>query len=177
MAEELQADKTEAVLAHELGHARYGHLTFLFMMLLCLSALLTPALELLPRSWHNSPFAESGAMLGLMGAYLYFFYGTIMRQCEREADLASAELMGTSAPLVGALEKLALITGNVRNVWCWHHGTIASRVAAVEQLSRDPAAGRRFHAQQRRMRILLMLLTAAALGLEFYVRMIYRIVD
>ena len=69
------------------------------------------------------------------------------------------------------------MTGNVRHIWCWHHGSIASRVAAVQQLSRDPAAGRRFHARQRRVRILLMLLTSAALGLEFYVRMIYRIVD
>ena len=98
LADELGPEETEAVLAHELGHARYGHLAFLFMMILCLSALLNPVLDLLPQNWRNTPFAEAGALISLVGAYMYFFYGTVMRQCEREADLASAELMGTPAP-------------------------------------------------------------------------------
>jgi len=172
LVDELGPEETEAVLAHELGHARHGHLAFLFMMILCLSALLNPVLDLLPESWRNSPFAEAGALISLVGAYMYFFYGTVMRQCEREADLASAELMGTSAPLVAALEKLALMTGNVRNIWCWHHGSIAERVTAVRQLSQDPEAGRRFHARQRRVRILFAILTCAALGAELYARLI-----
>jgi len=172
LVDELGTEQTEAVLAHELGHARYGHLAFLFVMVLCLSALLNPALDLLPQNWRDSPLVEIGALMCLIGAYMYFFYGTIMRQCEREADLASAELLGTSAPLVAALERLAQMTGNVRNVWCWHHGSIAERVSAVEQLSRDPEAGRRLHASLRRMRILFTLLTAAALVAELWTRLI-----
>lgn len=171
LADELEPEETEAVLAHELGHARHGHLLFLFVMIICLSTLLNPVLETLPETWRESPLVEIGALMGFVGAYMYFFYGTIMRQCEREADLASAELLGTAAPLVAALEKLALITGNIRNVWCWHHGSIAERVAAVQRLSQDAEASRRFHARLRRMRILLTLLTAAALGVELYAKL------
>jgi len=171
LVDELDTEQTEAVLAHELGHARYGHLTFLFVMVLCLSALLNPALDLLPRNWREAPLVEIGALMGFIGAYMYFFYGTLMRQCEREADLASAELLGTPAPLVAALERLAQMTGNIRNVWCWHHGSIADRVAAVRQLSSDPEASRRFHAGQRRVRILFTILTVAALGIELYNRL------
>jgi Zn-dependent protease with chaperone function len=172
LADELGSEETEAVLAHELGHARHGHLAFLFMMILCLAALLDPVMAWLPESWRNSPFAEAGVLISLVGAYMYFFYGTVMRQCEREADLASAELMGTPAPLIAALEKLALLTGNVRHIWCWHHGSIAERVAAVQQLSRDPEASLRFHARQRRTRILFAILTVAALGAELWAKLV-----
>jgi Zn-dependent protease with chaperone function len=172
LVDELGTDETEAVLAHELGHARYGHLAFLLMMVLCLSAVLDPVLDILPENWRNSPLAYAGVLISVVGAYMYFFYGTVMRQCEREADLASAELMGTPAPLIAALEKLAVLTGNVRHIWCWHHGSIAERVAAVQQLSGDPEAGRRFHARQRMVRILFALLTFAALGAELWSRLV-----
>jgi hypothetical protein len=94
-----------------------------------------------------------------------------MRQCEREADLASAELMGTAQPLVAALERLARITGNIRNVWCWHHGSIADRVAAVERLSHDPEASRRFHRLVRWVRIAFIVLTVAVLAMQMYQRL------
>jgi Zn-dependent protease with chaperone function len=171
LVEELGMEETEAVLGHELGHARYGHLLFLFMMILCLSALLDPVLSALPASWRKTPLVEIGVTLGFISGYMYLFYGTIMRQCEREADLASAELMGSPAPLVSALEKLAEITGNIRNVWCWHHGSIAQRVAAVERLSQDEAAGKQLHARLRRVRIMFAVLTAVALAAQMWVRL------
>src|SRR6185295_17014253 len=87
-----------------------------------------------------------------MVAYIYFFFGAMSRRCEREADLASAELMGTPLPLITALEKIASINGNMRRVPCWHHGSIAERVEAVQSLAADPEATRQFHAGQMRLR-------------------------
>ncbi|MEI6235047.1 MAG: hypothetical protein WCT04_18475, partial [Planctomycetota bacterium] len=80
----------------------------------------------------------------------------VSRQCEREADLASAELIGTPEPLITALEKVGERSGNSRSVPCWHHGSIAERVTAVLQLSADPTESIRFHARQKWLRIALI---------------------
>ncbi|MCY3022884.1 MAG: M48 family metallopeptidase [Planctomycetota bacterium] len=172
LVDELSPAETEAVLAHELGHARHGHLVFLFVMILCLSALLDPIQRVLPEAWRASPLIEIGVLISFITAYMYLFYGAIMRQCEREADLASAELLGTAVPLIMALEKLALITGNIRNVWCWHHGSIAERVAAVNRLSQDPDGSRKFHRRLRLMRVMFAVFTLVALGAELCSRLL-----
>ena len=175
LADELSLDETEAVLGHELGHARYGHLTFYFVIVLGMSVLIT-ALSMLPGvlpeplknlfngKWAGQPLFEAGLTLAFMIAYIYFFFGALSRQCEREADLASAELMGTPQPLITALEKIASMNGNMRRVPCWHHGSIAERVQAVEHLSADPEAMRQFHARQKRLRIVLTLATLALIA-------------
>src|SRR6185295_10998407 len=100
-----------------------------------------------------------------MVAYIYFFFGAMSRRCEREADLASAELMGTPQPLITALEKIASMNGNMRRVPCWHHGSIAERVEAVQTLAADPVATRLFHERQTRLRRTLTVLTVVLLGL------------
>lgn len=171
LVDELSPRETEAVLAHELGHARYGHLTLLFVMMLGLSALLDPVLMLLPEPWRDSPLVQSAVLIAVITLYIRLVYGAIMRRCECEADLASAELMGTPVPLVTALEKLAVITGNIRDVWSWHHGSLAERVAAVTALSGDPAHGERFHSRLRRFRIAFTVLTVAALCVQFWARL------
>ncbi|HYG77173.1 MAG TPA: M48 family metallopeptidase [Planctomycetota bacterium] len=167
LAEELTLEETEAVLAHELGHARHGHLTLLFVMLLALLALLGIVLLAF-----DSPIAQIAAVLIFLVVYIRFVFGAIMRQCEREADLASAELMGTPVPLVTALEKLAIITGNIRNVWSWHHGSMAERVNAVMSLSSDPAGSYFFHRRLRRFRIAFTVTTLAVLGAEIFSKLV-----
>ena len=165
LVDELGMDETEAVLAHELGHARHGHLMLLFVMLLCLSAMLQPAIQLLPPQWH-SPLIEALASFAFIVLYIRGFFGAIMRECEREADLASAELVGSPIPIMNALEKLAMRTGNTRNIYTWHHGSIADRVASVLQLSSDPAGSERVHAQTRRVRFLFAVLALLAIVLQ-----------
>lgn len=165
LVDELTMEETEAVLAHELGHARYGHLSLLLLMLLSMTALLDPILQVLPPG-ANSPLAQSGVLVVFVILYMWGFFGRIMRQCEREADLASAELLGTATPLVSALEKLANLGGNIRNVYSWHHGSIADRVDSVTRLSIDPGSSAIFHQQQRRIRLLFAAMTLAAIGMQ-----------
>jgi Zn-dependent protease with chaperone function len=161
LVDELGMEETEAVLAHELGHARHGHLTLLFILLLCMSAILLPLAEMIPV---GSPLEQSGLIVLAIILYIWGVFGTIMRQCEREADLASAELMGTPAPIVTALEKLARISGDTRHVYTWHHGSIANRVESVLKLSADPLRGARFHLHLKWLRITLIGVTALAIG-------------
>ena len=163
LADELSLDETEAVLAHELGHARYGHLSLLLFMMLIMTLLLKPLTDNI-----TSPLAQSCALSAFVILYIWGFFGTVMRQCEREADLASAELLGTPRPLIMALEKLAHLGGNIRNVFSWHHGSIASRVAAMEKLSADPELSRAFHARLRLIKLVLTLLTAAGIGAQLF---------
>jgi Zn-dependent protease with chaperone function len=164
LVDELGMDETEAVLAHELGHARHGHLTLLFITLFCFSTLADPLARLLPPTWQKSPAILASALFVFMIVYIRGFFGAIMRECEREADLASAELVGSPIPIVAALEKLALRSGNTRNIYTWHHGSIADRVASVLKLSGDPIGSARVHAQIRRVRFLFVVLAVLAIG-------------
>lgn len=168
LIDELTPEETLGVMAHELGHARHGHLSLFFVLLLAMPVVLDPLAQMF--SGH-SPLAQTGFILVFMALYLWGFLGAITRQCEREADLASAELMGTPLPLIAALEKLALSGGNTRKIWNWHHGSIAGRIEAVAQLSAEPERARRFHARQRLMRTGLSVLTAAAIAADFYRRL------
>ena len=164
LVEELGLTEAEAVLAHELGHARYGHLTLLFVLLLFMSALWMWMAQALVLAAPASPLVETGVSMLFVILYIWRFLGSVLRQCEREADLASAETMGTPAPLVAALERLAALSGNSRSVYSWHHGSIAQRVAVVERLAADPRAAAALHRRLRWMRWLLSLATVLALA-------------
>ena len=162
LVDELSMEETEAVLAHELAHARHGHLTLFFSILICLALLIGPLSMLLPASWRASPFIASAVILAFVAIYVRFLFGAVMRHCEREADLTSAEIVGSPIPIVVALEKLALKSGNTRNVYSWHHGSIAQRVDSVMQLSYDPDGSARVHAQIRWVRAIFIALAIVA---------------
>jgi|SRR5579862_515863 len=166
LVDELSVDETEAVLAHELGHARYGHLTFYVAVIAMLAILIASLDSAIGTGWRAFPLAQVGATMAFVIGYLYFVFGALSRRCEREADLASAEMIGTPLPLISALEKIAARYGNIRNVPCWHHGSIADRILAVERLSLNPDESMRFHARLRAMRIGLMVLAVALLAVQ-----------
>jgi Zn-dependent protease with chaperone function len=163
LADELSMDETEAVLGHELGHARYGHLTFYMVVIFFMAVLIEPIYSAASQGWKAFPIIQTCVTMAFVIGYIYFFFGALSRQCEREADLASAELIGTPQPLIMALEKLAYRNGNIRAVPCWHHGSIAERVVAVQKLSSDPNASMKFHSRLRLMRIGLTALAVVGL--------------
>ena len=166
LVDELSMEETEAVLAHEIGHARHGHLTLFLIMIVCMSFLMEPVTKMLPADWRESPIAQAAVGLTFLVLCIRFFFGAVMRHCEREADLTSAELIGSPTPIVDALEKLALKSGNTRNIYSWHHGSIADRVESVLRLSTDPEATRRVHARSRWVRWLFGALTLLAMALQ-----------
>jgi len=160
----LSLEECEAVVAHEIGHARHGHLVLLISLLVSLTVLCDLALQALNALGLHDPFLSGAVFLMLVALYLRFLFGAVMRRCEAEADLAAAELVGSPAPVISALEKIGEMSGGIRNVYSWHHGSIARRVERLAQEGRSPEAIEACHARQRRLRRRLLGLTAAAVA-------------
>lgn len=159
----LSPEECEAVIAHEIGHVRHGHLGLLVVVVLGLAAWSDLILRGLDRLQYGDPVTQGVVLMLLMVVYLRLLFGVISRRCERQADLAAAELLGTPVPLITALEKLALLSGGTREVYSWHHDSIAKRVERLQTEGADPEAIRRYHRSLRPMRMGLLGLSAVAI--------------
>ena len=116
---QLTAEELEAVLAHEIGHYRRGHIP----RMIALSAVMLlagfAALAWLARSpWFNEAFgfpagemAPAFLLFGLLSGLVTFWLSPLMnllsRKHEYEADAFAREAMGGPAAMLGALYKLA----------------------------------------------------------------------
>lgn len=161
LLEALTVDELKAVLAHEMGHARYRHMLFyllFFVGYLVLSfglfdlffyGLASRPLFLRMLTTGNPSDADlfylvlSVPMLLSLLVYFRVVMGFFMRNFERQADLYSARVMGTPLYTIAALEKIAYLSGKSREVPSWHHFSIAQRVATLWKSAQDPRlAGR-----------------------------------
>jgi STE24 endopeptidase len=146
---QLTPEELEAVLAHEVGHYRRGHIP----KTLALSAVIQlgafAAIAWLARSdWFNPAFgfpayelAPSFLLFGLLsGAVMFWFspLGNLLsRKHEYEADAFARDAVGGAAPLVDALRKLA--QKNLSNLtphrwfsgFYYSHPTLVEREAAL----------------------------------------------
>ena len=146
------------VVAHEAGHVRHRHipLYLMFFMGFFLSAyaitepmgLIMDAIMLSLTKGGADP-AQSASSISLLAAlplvaflivYLRFVMGFFMRHFERQADFFALGLLGEAEPLGQALEKVASLSGNTRDVPSWHHFSIAQRVEALEKAAQNPPA-------------------------------------
>ncbi|RPI75701.1 MAG: hypothetical protein EHM45_14590 [Desulfobacteraceae bacterium] len=155
LMEALSIDELKAVLAHEMGHARYYHLLLYFVVMFAFlvpfgGVEIHPGLLLaLPGSWlsfigaHLSafgPFLFLMISLPVLLTLLFFFryvLGYFMRHFERQADLYSVEIMGTPEHTIRSLEKIALLSGKIRDLPSWHHFSIKQRVDYLEKTRHD----------------------------------------
>jgi STE24 endopeptidase len=116
---QLAQDELEAVLAHEIGHYKRGHIPkrLVTMALLQLAAFAVIA-WLAQAPWFNSAFglpagatAATFLLFGLFGGLATFWFSPIgnwvSRKHEYEADAFARDAMGGPAPLSGALRKLS----------------------------------------------------------------------
>lgn len=116
---QLKQDELEAVLAHEIGHYQRGHIPQRLVTMAVLQFLGFGVIALLAEApWFNAAFGlPAGALapalllFGLLGGLVTFWFGPVgnwvSRRHEYEADAFAKEAMGSAAPLVGALRKLA----------------------------------------------------------------------
>ncbi|MDB6094435.1 MAG: Ste24 endopeptidase [Verrucomicrobia bacterium] len=116
---QLSSEELEAVLAHEIGHYRRGHIP----KMIGLSAVMLFAgfavIAWLARSpWFNEAFgfpagelAPAFLLFGLLSGLVTFWFTPLMnlfsRKHEYEADAFARNAMGASTPMLGALHKLA----------------------------------------------------------------------
>ena len=146
---QLTPTELEAVLAHEIGHYRRGHIP----RLIALSAAMMLAgfgaiAWLAGSSWFNPAFgfppaqlAPSFLLFGLLSGCLTFWFtplsNLLSRRHEYEADAFAREAMGGPEPLVAALRKLAQknLTNLSAHPWFsgfhYSHPTLAEREAAL----------------------------------------------
>jgi STE24 endopeptidase len=146
---QLTSEELEAVLAHEIGHYRRGHIpkgiALSAVMLLGGFALVA---WLARSAWFNPAFgfpageiAPVFLLVGLLGGLVMFWFSPLMnllsRKHEYEADAFAREAMHGPGAMIGALRKLA--QKNLSNLtphpWFsgfhYSHPTIVEREAAL----------------------------------------------
>lgn len=116
---QLAQDELEAVLAHEIGHYKRGHIPKrLATMALLQFAAFAIIAWLAQAPWFNTAFglpagatAATFLLFGLLGGLATFWFtpvgNWVSRQHEYEADAFARDAMGGAAPLSGALRKLS----------------------------------------------------------------------
>jgi len=147
---QLSAEELEAVLAHEIGHYRKGHIP----KMLAISAVMQlggfALIAWLARSpWFNVSFgfppgelAPAFLLFGLLSGLVMFWFSPFgnffSRKHEYEADAFAREAMGSPGPLVGALRKLAQknLTNLTPHPWFsaffYSHPTLVERERALQ---------------------------------------------
>jgi Zn-dependent protease with chaperone function len=145
-------DEVEGVLAHELGHIRYGHLFYYLLFSFCYFGV-----YLVVFSWVSllAPPALKDTALGpifLVVAFFYLYFvfllGFVSRQFEQQADYFAVRNMSVPGAYVGVLERLAALhtlSARVRRLFEWTktHPSVVRRIEfARRTMADDPSVTR-----------------------------------
>lgn len=146
---QLTAEELEAVLAHEIGHYRRGHIPKMIAMSAAMMFAGFAMIAWLARSpWFNGAFgfsagelAPSFLLFGLLSGLVTFWFSPLMnvlsRKHEYEADAFAREAVGGPKAMVGALRKLAQknLTNLTPHPWFsaffYSHPTLVERERAL----------------------------------------------
>ena len=146
---QLTPEELEAVLAHEIGHYRRGHIPKMIALSAAMMLAGFAAIAWLARApWFNESFgfpanqlAPSFLLFGLLSGLVTFWFSPLMnllsRKHEYEADAFARDAVGGPTPMVGALRKLA--QKNLSNLtphpwfsaFFYSHPTLVEREAAL----------------------------------------------
>jgi Zn-dependent protease with chaperone function len=166
LLEAMTPEEIEAVMTHELGHVKKRHLQIFLLLFLGFGLLAQlssyPTLYLLTSSdlfyrmvhlVNNKPgnaltFASTVPLFILMIVYFRYVLGFFMRNFERQADLYALQTMATSTPLIRVFEKIAWLSGEIRDLPSWHHFSLGERIDCLKFCSEDPS---RIKAQDRKV--------------------------
>jgi STE24 endopeptidase len=148
---QLAPEELEAVLAHEIGHYRRGHIPKMIAMSAAMLLGGFAAIAWLARSpWFNRAFgfppgeiAPAFLLFGLLSGLATFWFSPLMnllsRKHEYEADAFARDVMSGSGAMVAALRKLA--RKNLSNLtphpwfsaFFYSHPTLVEREAALQK--------------------------------------------
>jgi Zn-dependent protease with chaperone function len=185
LMEALSVEELEAVMAHEMGHAKYRHMLLYLLFILGYAAILPGLVELYDVFFSflaTRPFFlnlfENAQSEGLgkiyilllllvlvltVLIYLRYVMGFFMRHFERQADLYSAVVMESPLPTIRSLEKIAWLSGKIRDLPSWHHFSIRERVDCLRRMITDPKLIRK-HNSLIAVGLGIYLIGAAGLG-------------
>ena len=157
LVEALTEEELEAVLAHEIGHWKHGHIRRRLILSLLLSVLLFASLgSLLPWQPLYDAFGLGSASLHSLLFWLSFYsapLGGLMsplgnrrsRKHEYQADAFAAAAVNGSAPMIGALMNLGkdnlsnLTPHRAYSAWHYSHPSLKERVTALRAADSDGA--------------------------------------
>jgi Zn-dependent protease with chaperone function len=181
LLEYLSAEELKAVLAHEMGHAKYRHLLLYIVFFVGFMVLSTGLFDLFFYLFYGHPLfmnmishgdsqavslfymIMSAPMLICLFVYFRYVMGFFMRNFERQADLYSALTMGSPEPAISSLEKIAELGGKSRDLPSWHHFSIRERVDTLWRSLGDPGLVRR-HNRFVAVSFLIFLILLGGLG-------------
>ncbi len=181
----LSAREIDAVLAHEIGHVKRYHMQLYLLILVGFSIIISPLLELfLYIALQGDWFYGLAEMVGLSAAglldfflpvgllillvvFLRFVFGFFMRNFERQADLHAFSSLGGGSAISAALEKVAWLSGDIRDLPSWHHFGISQRVDFLAACDEDHALVGTHHRKVHRALGFYCLLIAIAGVLHF----------
>jgi Zn-dependent protease with chaperone function len=187
LIETMSKAEIEAILAHEIGHVKKYHLLLYVFLIagfsLLVGMLAEPSIYLF-LSLHslNRLIVLSGisaeTALTLVGSvplliamlvYFRYIFGYFIRNFERQADLFSLQIIGNSQALVSAFEKIAVLSGDIRDQHNWHHFGIGERIDCLQHAEREPDQIRR---HSRKVRYSLLAYVVILLLTVVFVRQI-----
>lgn len=160
LLEKLPPRELAAVTAHEIGHAKRGHmLQFLLLMLGGFGTF-----SVLAREWNSDwsvPFELAALALLVPGV---FVFRSLSRRFELEADLHACELTGDPRAIGDALLRLG---GRLRDIAGWRHFAPSARDAFLQRATSDPAFLRSFESRMRFARIAIVAFFILGFGGSF----------
>lgn len=125
-----------AVFAHEIGHAKRGHVLIFFLSALaffgCVDGLLV-ALQF------EQEWMELATLIGSLGLWLLGF-GWLSRRIELEADLYCLQLLGDGIGITSALQSVSPASHSKSG---WRHFSTGERIEFLGRAAADPRVGRR----------------------------------
>ncbi len=157
----LDEQELDSVLAHEIGHVKKMHLVLYIVLFFGFSIVAGALAEPLPYLLLGSETfyrllgflqVSPDALLAVLASlplllfmlfYFRFIFGYFIRNFERQADLYVFRAQGTSRPLIRSFEKIAVLSGNIRDEKSWHHFGIGERIDFLKKCERDPTLIRR----------------------------------
>ncbi len=156
LVETMTIEELDAVMAHEIGHVKRFHLllyVFLIGGFVLAGGFLGEPLYYLffSRDYFYSFVGMTGlspevlrniavAVPALVFLLVYFRYifGYFMRNFERQADLHVFPVLGSGDAIISAFEKIAILSGNIRDKPSWHHFGIGERIDFLKKCEKEP---------------------------------------
>lgn len=174
LLDSMSADQVRAVAAHEIGHLRHHHVTWL---LAGMGAALTVAGEIGARVAAGAGLGDGGIQVAALASAVILglpLLGSISRRFEWQADAHAARLLSAPSPIIdaeasrivcSALAAAARLNGADPGAFSWRHGSIAHRLRRLSALAGRPAASLPVDSAARAIKIGIALAWVAILGL------------
>ena len=155
----MTADELDAVLGHELAHARRSHL-WIYLTSACALVIWAYLMDFWITDWVFDGFTPLIALI-----IFYFSFRKISHHMEHEADLFSESLSEKPGSLIQALLQLRRGGARWREKSSWRHPSILERVRVIHAHRDDADFRKSFEGRGKRIRrwTLLALLSGAGL--------------